>query len=429
MTRDRAPTFPVELWANIMRYCPPETLKRLALVSHGCHEEARKYLYRSLYFAHGSRHNMRRSGTRICNLRMFRQSLSVWPGWRSAVQNVRLRWTTNGTPYCWKEPERFETVEELQLNELVKETANLLAESAVLKNLHLSIPRLDSLVPFGVDRLNSLDIPITDCLYNDPNFAKVLRLFQIPSLREVGLLQMLRLNCTVPEHCRQPGTSNVTSLRFVQCGPVSPEIAHLLSWPKDLQVLDFAIDLADGLNRYAFDSGSISFLNIRKALSPVEHCLQDLNVDIFDHGGGWLGAPLQDDGFRSFTKLSRLSVPLAMFMKFSDSDDAQTPDSYEYAPPLHTRLPPSIQVLVLKLDRDFWWGDWDSMQPSSETKQLVAYIAELARHKHFCFPQLSEVHISMGSHSSSTSRLPLELEHTQYLVEVLQSNGVAVYFP
>ncbi|OJD39877.1 f-box domain-containing protein [Diplodia corticola] len=424
MTRNGDPILPVELWANIMRHCPSETLRMLALVSHGCHREARKHLYRSLYFGHGSRHDdeTKYSGTRIRNLSAFRRSLSAWPGWRSAVEDARLCWTNNGTAYCWKEPERAETGDETRLNELVRETAALLAGSAVLRNLHLSIPRLDSTVPFGVpDRLTSLDIPVTDCLHNDPDFSALLRLFQIPSLRRVRLLQMLRLTCDVPDRCRQPGTSNVTSLSFSQCGPVSPEIAHLLSWPKQLQVLCFEMDLADGLNSYAYDSGAMSSTKTREALWPVEHSLQDLNIDIADQGGCWVGQALQEDAFQTFAKLRRLSIPLRMLTDFVRLDGLHDPAD----PPLCTRLPPTIQQLTLKLDFDFCWGDYGTLRPSSEAKRVVAYVAALAEHSRICCPELSEIRISTGLWMD---KLPARLECTRGLIKVLAQSGIALSF-
>ncbi|KKY17242.1 putative f-box domain cyclin-like protein [Diplodia seriata] len=429
-------TFPLELWANIMQYCSLETLRVLTLVSHGCREEARRYLYCSLYFDHDNRKDVRRTlswldddddatppGTRIHNLSAFRHTLSVWPGWRSTVQDVRLHWTTNGTAYCWKEPERDETAAEIQLNELVGETATLLAESSALQNLHLSIPRLDSPVPFAVHRLTSLAIPITDCLHNAPDFSTLLKLFQIPSLRHVELLQMLRLNCTIPDHCRQPGSSNVTSLKFTQCGPVSPEIAHLLSWPKNLQTLHIEMDIADGLHGYPYDSGIINYTELPEALWPVQHCLQDLNVDILEDGGEWLGGPLQENAFQSFAKLRRLSIPAEMLIQLFECDyDGDSPDGYDPAPPLSTRLPASIQELHLTLSCHCSWGNRTTLQPSSETKLLVAYLSGLVR-----FPELREVRISIQFLADST--LPLELEPTRHLVNVLESSGIALSFP
>lgn len=361
---------------------------------------------------------------------LFHHSLSAWSGWRSSVQHVRMCWTNNGTPYSWKEPERSETESEILLNELIQDTANLLSESLVLKSLHLSIPRLDSLIPFGLKRLDSLTIPITDCLHSDPLFGRLLKLFQIPALKYVELDSMLRLNCIIPDDCRHPGTSSVTHLSFTHCGPINKEIAHVLSWPKNLQNLDFSIDVGDGLNNYAYDAGEIDHCSVPDALWPVETSLQSLSIDIKDYAGLWVGQSLQEKAFQSFTQLRRLSIPLGMLMETSDDYDYISHQTYEAAPPLHTRLPSSLQELVLQLNLGFWWGDWKTKEPSIGTKEILAYVSGLAEHKHLYVPNLNEVRISDGFHHRGI--MPREVlpdfEEVWQLVTSFQSSGISLSF-
>lgn len=423
-SRDQS-VLPPELWDCIMQYCSPDSLQALALVSRSCCEDARKHLYRRLYFAQGWKFAAKKDGTRIHDLARFRRSLSAWPGWRSTVQHVRLCWTNNGSPHSWAEPERFETDAEAQLNDLVAETANLLAESAALQTLHLSIPLLHSTVPFALTRLDSLTIPITNCLHENPDFAALLHLFHIPSLKHVCLDQMLRLNVPIPEACRQPSTSDVTHLAFSQCGPIHHEIAHLLSWPRNLQKLEFGIDMADGLNRFAYDSGRVDMTSIREALWPLEECLEDLSIEVFDDGGCYRGKPLNEKAFQAFVQLRHLNVPVDMFLEFPGNSEA------EPTLPINMRLPRSLEELVIQLESDFWWGDRDEMKPSEETECLFFFLSGLAQHKDQYLPNLKELRICRGFYrygKESNSWLPLEFEQTRRFVHLLGSSGISVIF-
>lgn len=422
MAVGHGPVFPPELWAHIMQYCSSQTLKVLALVSRSCCEDARKRLFRRLYFSQGWKFALPQDGVRIRDLTVFQRSLSSSPGWRSAVKNVRLCWTNNGSPHSWREPDRFENEAEAHLNDLVRDTANLLAEATTLQSLHLSIPLLDSSVPFALTRLDSLTIPITDCLHNDPNFAAILRLFQIPTLKHVQLDHMLRLNVQIPEEYCQSETSNVTHLVFAECGPVHKEIAHLLRWPKELQTLEFQIGEADGLNRFAYDSGWVDMASIREALWPLEECLQHLTVVVLvpDRGD-----PLEENGFQSFAKLRRLNIPIDMFLGLSSGGP------YEPGLPIHTRLPRCLEELILQLAEDFWWGDWDKMEPSEETNYLLSSLAGLAEHRDGWLPNLKEVRISRGEYEPARKRsewIPLDSEQIRQFVDLFRSSGISISF-
>ncbi|KAL1632825.1 hypothetical protein SLS56_003315 [Neofusicoccum ribis] len=321
---------------------------------------------------------------------------------------------------------------DIRLDELVIETANLLSESHTLKTLHLSPPLLGSAVPFAVKRLDSLTMPITNSLHHDPDFAKLLKLFQIPSLRKVELDQMLRLNCVVPDDCRQPGTSNVAHLEFSLCGPVSEEIAHLLSWPKDLQTLVFKEGMAEGLNRFVYDSGDTNALKLQEALRPVEKTLEDLNLDLVNtYSDGLTDGPLPNDAFQSFTKLRRLRIPINMLIEFEDDED--TYDDNELIPhgstwSIHSQFPHCIEELEFVISEEWWWGDWETNVPSKETKELFAYVSGLADGNEIHYPNLIRVLISneLGDLGYGYNDTRVERDYVREFIDRLQSSGISV---
>lgn len=421
-----------------MQYCSTGSLKALACVSRACGEEARKTLYKAVSFRedHPSWHT--RSATHIRDLGLFHQSLCTnWTGWQFAVQSAHLRWS-NGVQYSWREIDLSENESYRRLDELVKDTACLLSTSTKLRTLHLTVPRLDSTIPFLVPRITSLRIPITGCIHDDPDFFKLLAFFQIPSLRYVILDSMLRPNCVVPEKCRKPRTSNVTELEFVKCGPISKEISDLLSWPRDLQKLCFSVAMADGLNRYAYDSGSFSMAGILDALSPLEDSLQDLSIIITDYAGSMPDEPLQDKAFQSFKKLKRLHIPLELLFEFLDDDYPSPP--YNVALSLGTRLPYCLQELVFDVDPDLpWITDHDveieALVPSNQAKELFEWLLTLAEYKSRCFPNLKKVHIvrnrsvpSCLQEDLSHLYFPLQCRQTEDFLRLMQFNDIEMVF-
>lgn len=129
------------------------------------------------------------------------------------------------------------------MDNLVRNTTNLLAESEKLKVIHLSITRTDSTVPSAIAYLTFLSTPITLRMWEDlPNFAHLLHLFQIPTLQKLRIPAMRCTNFPVPEELYRRGTSIVTHLTFVGCGWVTRALFHVIAWPKDPQVLHFDLD-------------------------------------------------------------------------------------------------------------------------------------------------------------------------------------------
>lgn len=343
----------------------------------------------------------------------------------------------HGNPHAWDELPKGITDANSQHDEMVKHVATMLSESASLHNLHLSIPRLDSAIPFAVPRLSSLTIPVTGCLHKNPDFSQLLKLFQIQTVKSVEIVSMLRLNCPVPLDCHQPGTSNVTRLAFTDCGPLSEEVADLLRWPTDLQVLHFSVAIADGLNRYAYDSGngSLTMSKILGTVTAVQRSLQDLYIGI-SHSDVFSDLePLQEEAFQSFSKLRRLNIPLAMLMQFSDEYSLTHEDKN---PPIHTCLPFSLEELVLHVEVDFPWfqvldDEEETCAPSSEARELFEWLSGLARHKANYFPHLFEVQIVRNAQDWLTPEthpydFPLNCQYTRQFVGMLQSADVSILF-
>lgn len=279
--------------------------------------------------------------------------------------------------------------DERQLNVLVRNTAKLLSAATVLEVLHLSLPRLGSAIPFLMPIVTSLTIPTAYSLdHNDAKFEKLLRLFQLPFLKDVELDSML-LNCIIPKTCHQTGISNVKNMVFNSCGPLNKETSYLLRWPRDLQTLRFSV--ADKHLDFRYECGYFSHLGLMDALQPLKGTLQDLHIDLIQYDTV-TDDPLQTDAFKPFTKLKRLHLPLTVLMEFSE--EYESPPPFENIPPIHTRLPPSLEELSVDLVVGFQWLEEDGNHiPRNEVKELFAWLQGLAEHKTSCFPLLRQVSI------------------------------------
>lgn len=423
------PVFPPEIWSHVMHYCSARVLKCLAIVSHSCHNESQKHLYHTVVFNEVPETRPSVPATQIRDLARFLANITGRSDQLCAVKNARFSWR-NGLQFGWDAPAP-EVDSHRLLSQLIQNTARKLASFETLKTLHISLPRLDSAVPFNVPWISSLTVPITGSMHEDPDFATLLKLFQIPSVHEMELDSIVRLNCKVPQNCRQPGTSNVRRLRFTYCGPVHGEISHLLSWPKDLQVLQFFIAIPRGCHRYAYDSGSISMTGILNALWPIKNTIKDLRIDIDDYSGAMPDEPLQETAFELFGRLRRLHIPLEMLMQFSD--DEYFPPPYDVAPPIHTHLPSTLEELILDVEQDLPWFDWDNQGlPSKEAKELFTWLSGLAYYKSRLFTDLRLVEICRNASwikpTSHPSDFPLHNDHTQKFMDLMQSAGLSMIF-
>lgn len=443
-------TLPSEIWAQIAEHCSPKTLKALSIVCHSCCDEARRRLYRNVHFCEGIYHEGRRSRrppaiaperTHIVDLALFYQSLITWTGWRDAVQEVRLEWG-NGINHAGNIlREGPETEAQHRFNNLVENTAKLLSQSSSLRIFHLSLPLLDSTVPFHVGRIDSLKVPLDRGRNEDKDlgFATLLKLFQIPSLHRVELANMARLDCVVPESSRHPGTSDVKELRFLDPGPISEELVDLLRWPKDLQSLEFD-RTAPGLAQRGVAPRTTIFPSVQhmiNTLSSVKHSLQNLYVkDATLYGLG----PYQGGAFQAFSKLRRIRMPRDVFIALSDDPVHPGYDDYDVAPPIHTQLPKSLQELHIDVESLFYWryeervADGMQDEPYPHARELLASLSGLADAKADCFPELHRLHIWHHEYSAQYPLdnqwdfFPLVCDGTRDFVELLREKDIDVYF-
>ncbi|KAF1356339.1 hypothetical protein BDV97DRAFT_341576 [Delphinella strobiligena] len=433
-----SPLLPPEVWARIAEDCSPKTLKALSLVCRSCSNEARRRLYHSVQFCEGrhwSSPTETPERTRILDLALFYQSLGTWKGWRTAVQEVRLEWS-NGVKDAFRDlPASPETEAQLRLNDLVRDTANLVSQSSKLRFLHLSLPHIHSSVPFHVDRIDSLKIPITGCEHetNDPGFATLLKLFQIPLLHRIELDSMLRLCCVVPQSCRQPGTSDVKEIKFIECGPISEELIDLLRWPKDLQSLEFDVAYPVSERAWAEPNAHITSENTINTLSPFKHSIQNLQIWSWEMKPG----PYQGGAFQAFSKLRRLRVPRDLFIQLSD--DSRNADlDLDVAPAIHTQLPESLQELHIGAGSVFWWRIWEEDEPQDDPplyeRELIALLSGLAETKARCFPELHELHIWHEDYVDRYSAqeqpccFPPVCDEFRDFVALLQESNINVFF-
>lgn len=432
-----APLLPPEVWAQIAENCSPKTLKALSLVCSSSFNEARTRLYHNVQFCEG-RHQSSpwetAERTQIRDLTLFCQTLRTRSGWRNAVQEVRLEWSNGVKDAFCDLPESPETEAQLQLNDLVRDTAKLLSQSYNLRFLLLSLPHIGSTVPFHVNRIDSLKIPITGCKHEttDPGFATLLKLFQIPLLHRIELDSMLRLCCIVPQSCRQPGTSDVKEIKFIESGPISEELINLLRWPKDLQSLEFDVAYSVSGRAWAEPNARITSGKMIKTLSPFKHSIQNLHIWFREMKPG----PYQGGAFQAFSKLRRLYVPRDLLMQWSD--DYVSRPNHNIAPPIHTQLPESLQQLHIEVGSEFWWRIWEEDEPPDEpplyARELVALLSGLAEAKTKCFPELHKLHIWHEDYDNryfaqaQPCYFPPVCDQIREFVALLEKSNINVFF-
>lgn len=422
---EMVPPLPAEVWALIAEYCSPKTLKTLSLVSRNISKEALRLLYRSIEI-----HDMPSARDSINHLRLLNKSLHSWSGWQDAVREISLTWReTDLLAY----EDRYRTARTLearrQKDDLVLDTLHLLSQAPNLRSFHISPPRLDSTIPFRVDNLTSLRIPMTgSMLYGTrgSGFATLLKLFQIPSLHRIEIEAMAILCHLIPPSCHQRGTSNVKEISFINCGPLSEELTELLLWPKDLQTLDFDVRHDD----------LIETNKIIQTLTPLRHSLQDLTIT-YEEGEGD-GLPYPQPAFRGFSKLRKLEIPFLLLMQYSNSSHNH---NTAVTLPLHGHLPSTLEDLRILLPPSFKWRlhGSSSIKPESEVlaqiHETFTFFSDLAPAKREFFPGLHRLDLvhhdfNYGAPSSRQNRdFPaINCERLNRFLGVMGGSGVEVLF-
>jgi hypothetical protein len=368
-----------------------------------------------------------------------------WEGYREVTKDVSIEWTHGMewrfTPYLGNS----ESEAEQQFSDMVRDTVVSLSKSSKLRSLHLGLPLLDSTVPFHVDRITSLRIPISAYQYEtvDPGFSTLLKLFQIPTLRRVQLDCLLRLCCVVSHTCRQPNTSNVTELEFINCGPISEELINLLNWPTDLQILRFDITYGESGRPFALPNASVSSDKMMNTLSPFKNNIQVLDLQVYESD---CIIPDQTGALHSFSKLKWLKIPRQLLKIWTeDLEFHDLQGVVDTAPPIETQLPDTLESLHISIGENFCWihdtdaaGEGNSNhlpeRPSENAKELFILLSGLATPERF--PNLHELWLYSEDYEHHASApefrrrqdYPLECDHTRMFVDLLDQRDIKLYF-
>ncbi|TIA35341.1 hypothetical protein D6C79_08543 [Aureobasidium pullulans] len=438
---------PPEIWTLILEDLPTKSLKALCLVSRTLQAQARRRMYRTLIYCDAINRSCcpRTDSQRIRDITIFHQSLVNWEGYREVTKDVSIEWTHgiewHSTPY----PGKSESEAEQQFSDMVKDTVVLLSKSYKLHSLHLGLPLLDSTVPFHVDRITSLRIPISGCQYetDDPGFSTLLKLFQIPTLRRVQLDCMLRLCCVVPHACRQPNTSNVTELEFINCGPISEELINVLNWPADLQILRFDVTYGESGRPFASPNASVRSDKMMTTLSLFKDSIQVLDLQVYESD---CIIPDQTGALHSFSKLKWLKIPRRLLKIWAeDLEFHDLQGVVDTAPPIEMQLPDTLEYLHISIGENFCWihdndvaeeGDSNLLpeRPSENAKELFILLSGLATPGRF--PNLHELwlytedyeHHAFTPEFRRRQDYPLECDHTRMFVDLLEQRDIEVYF-
>ncbi|KAF2089084.1 hypothetical protein K490DRAFT_64291 [Saccharata proteae CBS 121410] len=460
MATCQEPVFPLELWALIIQRCPTYLLKPLALVSKSLCDEARRSLYRDIRFAEHYGFDPW-VATGVKRLASLRHTLSHSTFWHGMVRSAHFYWSNNmdkdrrgGLPL------RPANEDEEQRDNLIVDIANLLSKSPVFEFLHLQPPHSSSTVPLKVPVVHVLKTPVlTTNIHDCPDFAQLQRLFQISTLRYLELDAMSRLDCDVPVQLRQTGFSNLTHLSLTRCGPVGEQLRDLLAWPSRLLKLEVSSDMPELYNRYPMD-GYFSSENVVFALQPQKAYLQEFMIEAQEIGGCDYEQLIEGHAFKDFAMLRRLHIPLSFLMEFSEwNEDLILPEGWEDIPPIHTRLPPSLEELDLIIGSDLAWyryllpsdeqlnsddpiwddaipgdGEGGLLLPSRCAQDIFKLLSGIPPYREECFPQLQRVTIRKFGNDGFINPeqhpldYPLKWNSTIRLLEAFSNVGIEMIF-
>lgn len=426
-------TFPHEIWVEIMKHCPQETLVVLSRVSPQLCIEARKLLLRTIVSRHHNRGQHEFMGIiyRPWSFHEFLRMDNV--DWRRTIKVIRLNWMNE---YVDKDGKnaligRGKPIED----HLIFKTAMLLCQCTRLYEFHLSSRSLAVVTAM----LKHESLPITSLDFALPHrylWEDIFAVFSIPTLTTLVIRNLLspdrpsfRFPPLIPdelhhEHC----TSNVQNLSLLDCGPLTHFISPLFLWPKNLRRLNYAPMRSKcepywrTILRQTGDISDAVDLSV-SVLLPLKSTLQELHFDLgLDRH--WI-LPFQTGNlFQPFTSLKHLTAPIELVMHSRGLSRSRT------GKPFHTNLPHSLEILELRFTI---LTSWHSRPAHSDLDADACLMTDPA---HQLFDELSMLALQKGEWVPGLRRLTLtgdgdrpflvKCKHAEHVLRDLENSGVHV---
>lgn len=277
----------------------------------------------------------------------------------------------------------------------------------------------------------------TDDVNDVPNFAPISDAMRRPDVTALHIRSMYVLNAEPPMSLRlEAGTSPLVALQLTDAGSAAAELAHILSWPRQLRLLEISCER----QRSSWPRAPFCVSGLLTALSPLKSHLEHFYYSASYMGDGPHDQDVLAD-FRSFTSLRTLEVPLDLL--WQDTEEARDDGFYEVKlQSLDQLLPSSLRDLVLNDSyphNDFKWCKWpdsDDEPPveSPNARRLFDWLMAIHAAKKASpsvLPALRSIHLDSLNHrpvedGPPGTYSPLDCEHVRATKEALLSCGVTL---
>ncbi|THY17693.1 hypothetical protein D6D01_07438 [Aureobasidium pullulans] len=368
-------TFPLEVWLCILDHSSVGVHKAMSQLSSTFHELTKKRLYHTLVLGDKASLGIAKDATNDAtwcrDLDLFYKLHKDRNDWQSFVRRVYLQ---NGDHrdvlpvfrssfYYDKSRGILRDRLEDWYDKLIVDIAFLFSDAAsmpgTLEFFHTTIPHFQNEYweenP-PVCGITSLSLPMEDDQVVE--FEWVGRIKDIvdnaSALRFLEVRDWAWTDYSGLENCfDNPGTWNLTHLKFTGCGALTEEMEYLLQMPKDLQSLITASYFTPGSILHSL-ADAISIQGAVDVLECAKDTLLELELDpgpselwvCPEHGVRQFPKPMepyQSHAFGSFSKLRRLKAPLEMFSQSTEKMARRDDHTF------YTNFPSTLESLTLEV--------------------------------------------------------------------------------
>ncbi|KEQ89436.1 hypothetical protein M438DRAFT_6519 [Aureobasidium pullulans EXF-150] len=368
-------TFPLEVWLCILDHSSVGVHKAMSQLSSAFNEVTKKRLYHTLILGDKAPLGIAKDATNDAawcrDLHLFYKLHKDRDDWQSLVRRVYLE---NGDhrdvfPESRTSP-LYNSLSEVARNRLIDEYEKLIVDIAslfsdaasmpgTLEFFHTTIPHFQN--EYWEEKppvcgITSLSLPMEDD--QGVEFEWLSRIKGIvdnaSALRFLEVRDWVWTNSPgLEEFFDNPGTWNLTHMKFTGCGALTEEMEYLLQMPKDLQSLTTTSCFTPGSELHSMADA----ISIQEAIDVLE-CVQDTLLELeLDPGPSelWVSPehgvrqfpkpmePYQSHAVRSFSKLRRLKAPLEVFSQSTGKMTRRDDHTF------YTNFPSTLESLTLEV--------------------------------------------------------------------------------
>ncbi|THX35294.1 hypothetical protein D6D12_00204 [Aureobasidium pullulans] len=338
-------TFPLEVWLCILDHSSVGVHKAMSQLSRAFNEVTKKRLYHTLILGDKTSLGIAKDATDDAtwcrDLDVFYKSHKDRNDWQSLVRRVYLQNGDHRDVFPEPRPSfLYNSSSEVARNRLIDEYEELIVDIAslfsdaasmpgTLEFFHTTIPHFQNEYweenP-PVCGITSLSLPMEDDQGVELEWLSRIKgiVDNASALRFLEVRDWMWTNSPgLEDFFDNPGTWNLTHMKFTGCGALTEEMEYLLQMPKDLQSLTTTSCFTPGSELHSMADA----ISIQEAVDVLE-CVQDTLLELeLDPGPSelWVSPehgvrqfpkpmePYQSHAVRSFSKLRRLKAPLEVF--------------------------------------------------------------------------------------------------------------------